>query len=787
VKELRKQAARKPLSTPVDTTPAIAKRVNQKAKITDKRIDSTPKQVKAMKTIENSKNLSDKKKLAITEGDAGRAGVSTPKSKAKAQAVIDKAIASTSQQNQTDQTRKSPRVAQSKSSVQSQSQSKVAPRTEVQPISQVVDSRVGLNKQSQSKASQGKGKSKKQKSQSGLSSKPIVQLSGIDVNDPFNNRTVGRRLKNEFGRYFIDEDAEMINLMKRIEKETGKKDLVENWLQDSDMVRNVNAIANSKIRRNENLKMALRGLGKKQQADFDKYASARTELSNLERGLESTSRPKAELQKIVQDGNADYANRFKALNNYFNDWSKDLYDAGFIDKKKLDDWNKNKDYVRVQREMGDLVDQGFGNGKSRSIGTTSTAKKRTGSKREILSPTNVALERGQQLQLEIQRNKAASRTIDTLQEFGLVKQVAQKDAGGKNIIKRFKDGKVEYYSTNKDIKRVIDNVNPFQLGVIAKVVSAPTRLFRSGTTALSAPFAVTNYARDQLSSGIYSSDIKATHNPKKIVRGISSATKDFFGGSNHPLWAKFEQVAGDQTQFDELRNAKTSKAISRELRQGGKGEVVNKIANPVRTMEDLIGITEQATRFQNFAGIYEAEIKKGSSEAVATQKASQAALQNSVNFSRAGKAMRVINLMIPYSNAGIQGSRNVTRSFRDRPVATSMKSVGLVAIPTVLLTMMNYDDDETRKVYENIDETEKDDNFIVVLPGAKQNEKGSYEGVIKIPKPQGYRELMNPLRIAAERFSGNEKSGDISDMVRDAASAFAGPLSIEDSGKLSQD
>ena len=231
--------------------------------------------------------------------------------------------------------------------------------------------------------------------------------------------------------------------MKRIEKETGKKDLVENWLQDSDMVRNVNAIANSKIRRNENLKMALRGLGKKQQADFDKYASARTELSNLERGLESTSRPKAELQKIVQDGNADYANRFKALNNYYNDWANDLYDAGIIDKKKLDDWNKNKDYVRVQRDMGDLVDQGFGNGKSRSFGTTSTTKKRTGSKREILSPTNVALERGQQLQLEIQRNKAASRTIDTLQEFGLVKQVAQKDAGGKNIIKRFKDGKVE--------------------------------------------------------------------------------------------------------------------------------------------------------------------------------------------------------------------------------------------------------------------------------------------------------------------------------------------------------
>lgn len=690
--------------------------------------------------------------------------------------------ANTSQQNQSDQKRKNQQALRSKSSLQSQPESKVAPRTGVQPISEAVQGRV--NNKSPQKARQGIGSIGKQKSLSGLSSKDTIQLSGVNVNDPFNNNKITKRLKNEFGRYFVDEDAEMINLMKRIEKETGQKDLVETWLQDSDLVRNTNSIANSKIRRNENLKLALRGLSKQQQRSFDEYASARTELSNLERGLESSSKPRQELERIVRDGNVDFGNRFIALNNYYGDWAKDLHDAGIISKSKLDEWSKNKDYVRVQRDMEDILNYTPPTGKSRSFGTTSTSKKRTGSKREILSPTNIALERGQQLQLEIQRNKAASNTIDTLEKYGLAEKVSQQHATGKNVIKRFKDGKVEYFATSKDVKRVIENVNPFQLGVLGRVISTPTRLFRSGTTALSAPFATTNYARDQVSSAIYSKDVLATHNPKNIVSGIASATKDYFGESSNPLWAKFEQVAGDQTQFDEMRNTSSSRATMRELRQGGKGELINKIVNPVRSMEDLIGITEKATRFQNFKGTYEAEMKRSGNEKIATQKASQAALQNSVNFTRAGKAMRVINLLLPYSNAGIQGSRNVARSFRSRPVATTMKSVAFVAVPTVLLTLMNYDDEETAKVYKNIDDTEKDDNFIIVLKGAKQNEAGSYEGIIKIPKPQGYRELTNPLRIAAERFAGNEKPGDVSKMVRDAMSAFTGPVSIEDSGKF---
>lgn len=626
--------------------------------------------------------------------------------------------------------------------------------------------------------------SQQEKSLESSSSDNTIQLETVNVNDPFNNTSILNRAKNEFNKAVIDEDSEMISLLKAIEKESGNKGMVEQWLFDTNMVRASNSIANSKIERSENLESALRGLSKTELTEFDNYAAARAELSNIGNGLKITSRSESELKSIVSEGNDQFSERFANLNSYYAELSKDLYSAGIIDKQKLDQWNKNTDYVRVQRDMDDLLEQGSGGSKSRSFGSTSTKQKRTGSQREILSPTKVALNRTQQIQLEIQRNKAATNSIDNLVKFGLAKKIPQSQASGNNVIKRFKNGKPEYYATNKEIKRVIDNVAPYQLGVLAQVVAAPTRVFKAGTTALSAPFAATNFARDQVSSAVYSEDAWATHRPDKIVRGLYNATTDYFGGNESALWKEFEKFAGDQTNFDELRNERNSERLIREKREGTKGVLINRVGNPIRTLEDMIGITEKATRFQNFKGIYDKEMKATGNEDVAIRKATQAALQNSVNFSRAGSMGRIANLMFPYFNAGIQGSRNVARSFRDRPVETSYKSVAFVALPTIAAVMYNYEDEERKQIYENIPEFEKQNNFLFVLPGASQAENGRYEGILKIPKPQGYREIVDPIRSYAEKFAGGKDTAGIIEMGRNMLSGMTGPVNTEDGDKF---
>jgi len=608
---------------------------------------------------------------------------------------------------------------------------------------------------------------------------PTANQLDVDPTDPFGNRNLWQRIKNEAGS-LVDDDAQMLALLRRIEDQTGKQGLVDQWMFDTGNIRASNSIANAKLRNSENFSDAMRGLTKREADDFDKYVAARAELNNYE-GLRTRNTPEAN-QATVAAGDAKFGARYQALNNFYKERARDLFDAGIISKETLDDWTANGDYVRIQRNMEDLVAPKFSGSKSRSFGTTTAKQRRTGSEREILSPTQTAARRTQQLQLEIQRNKAANHTIDLLLETGLARPVTK--STHKNTISRFVNGKKETFEVPGDIKEVIDNVNPYRLGVIARVISAPTRLFRAGTTALSAPFTVTNYLRDQASSALYSKDVVATHDPRNIVAGLRSAVKDFGSQSNDPLWKQFEEFAGDQTFYDELRNAKNSRRMLREVREGQAGKLKNMVTDPIRSLEDLNAITEKATRFQNFRGTYKKAIARGATEDAAIREAVLAARQNSVDFQRSSDFTRAVNLFIPYFNASVQGSRNVVRAFRDRPLGTVMKSVGMVATPSVALSAYNYSDENRRKVYESIDDFEKEDNFIIVGPNPKQNKNGSWEGVYKIPKPQGYRELTDPARDVADAFFGKQPIENVAAMFKDMLGGLSGPVDITDTKKL---
>lgn len=618
-----------------------------------------------------------------------------------------------------------------------------------------------------------------------IAEKPKVSIkeTRIDPNDPFGNSKYLKRLKNDAGKLFVDEDAPMINMLRKMEKDTGRTDLVEQFMFDTNTQRASRSIANAKVKNSPDFEAAVKGLSKKDLDNFDTYAAAKAELLNYDG--KKTSKNAETLAAIVRDGDAQFSARYDSLNKYYKSLAEDLRKEGIISDAQFQEFTKDGNYIRLQRNMEDLVAPNVGASRARSLNTTSANQKRMGSSREVLPPTQTAIARTQQLQNEIQKNSTARNTLKNLEQYGLAKEI--KEPKGKNTISFRDGGTVRHFEVPKDIKEVMDNVQPYTLGAVAQIVSAPARVFRAGTTALSAPFTVTNYLRDQASSGIYSKNVIATHNPQNIIAGLRKATRDFVGETNDPLWKKFETYAGDQTIFDELRNVKNTKLLLREQRLGTKGKWGNRVSSVpqvIRGLEDLNSITEKATRFQNFKGIYEKAIKEGAGESVAIRKAVQAAYDNSVNFQRSGTASRVINMFIPYFNAGIQGSRNVARSFRDRPMATSVKSIGYVAAPAIAATAYNMSDERRREVYENINDFEKENNYIIVLPGAKQKEDGSYEGVIKIPKPQGYRELVDPTRDMAEQFFRGEKPEVAASMLKDMLGGFTGPINTEDAGKF---
>lgn len=619
---------------------------------------------------------------------------------------------------------------------------------------------------------------------------PTVELKSVNPDDPFNNRGVLQRLKNELGTRF-DDDAKMLMLLKRIEKETGRKGLVDQYYDDTSLIRKSQAIADSKLMNNENVQAALGGLddyttpgrfarkvtgqSTKSELDrFDEYAVARAELSNYDG--KKTSKSMEENRAIYEQGNAEFGDRYAAMNQYYKEQARRLLDAGIISKEKYAQWTSNDDYIRIQRDMEDVVNPKMSTSTARSLKSTTTAQKRKGSERDALSPTRSLLKRSQQLELEIRRNQAATNTIDVLEEYGLA---VRSSAAGKNTIGRFKDGKLEHWEVPKEIKETMESVSPHVMGLAARIVGTPVRLLRAGATGLSVPFAATNYLRDQASSFIQSEAVRQTHNPANIVASLGSAMRDFGGKSTNPLWKEFEEFAGNQTMYDELRNTRGTKQALRELRKGEAGRVANRVMSPVRTLEDFIGITEKATRFQNFKGAYKkALLDNGGDVNNALVQARNAARRNSTDFARSGDLSRIANLFVPFFNASAQGVRTLTRSFKRQPVATSVKVLSTVTLPAVAAMVYNYSDQKRREAYESIKPYEKQDNLIIVTDMAEQKDDGSWEGIIKIPKPPGYRELVDPLQDVTEAFLQGKAPEANLEMLGDVISAFTGTTDV---------
>lgn len=581
---------------------------------------------------------------------------------------------------------------------------------------------------------------------------------------------LGAQLKTAF----VEKDQPIIGVLKQLEKKSGKKGLVDQFMYDSGLVSRSDSIANAKLANNPNLKAALNGLSKKELKGFNEYSSARSELYNASRGL-PTTRPVNELQATV-DSLSDNAPRFDSLNKFYKDYAKDLYDGGIITPEKYQQFISSPDYVRTQRDMADLIGFKNGSGGGYSLKSTLTNQKRVGSsKREILPADRTAFDYAQKTQAEIQRNQASTNLIDMLEGTDLIRKINKGEkVGGKNTVARFVNGVQEQFEVSPEIKQAVDHLAPYQLGLLQKIVSAPKRIFQAGTTGLSAPFTIANYVKDQIGSGINSKSIIDTHNPVNIMKGLYEASKDFGGAKNSEAWNRFLAHSGDTTQFDLLRGEKNAAQLSRELRMGGVGKTINRVLSPIKTLEDAVSITEKATRYQNFLGMENKLLSEGATKPKALQEATLAAWQNSTDFNRYGDWAKTINLLVPYFNSGIQGTRQLTRAFKTRPVATTIKTMATVGMPLLSSTAYNLSDPERKKVYDNISEFEKENNFILIPPNSKQNKDGTYD-VYKLPMPFGYSNLMGPARRAMVSFANNSPQ-DWAKISTDIMGAFSGPI-----------
>jgi hypothetical protein len=606
---------------------------------------------------------------------------------------------------------------------------------------------------------------------------PKVQPEVVegDVVEAAKNSIVTKFMKN-----FVDEDAYIIKQLRQVEKNTGMDGLVRKFLYNSNMQRGSNTVANVMLQTSENFDNALKGLDADSYVRFGDYANARTELATAKsRGAKwKTSKSVADLNKIVKEGEAEFGDRFTSLNGHYKDLVNVLEDSGVISPKKAAQFRANNDYIRIQRDMEDLIQSQYGTSNAYGIGSTVSAKNRKGSNRDILPPGETAAHYTQQIMRESRKNITANQIIDNLEPYGLARRVSSQKASTKNTITLFKNGTKQYYEVAPDMKIAMDRVNPYQMNLALKIASLPGRTLRAGTTGLNPVFIARNLVRDQAGSAINSKSTLRTHNPKVIIEGLLNAAGDSVGMNNSAIYQDFLRHYGDITSYDLTRNTTDATALVDRARGGVGTKVVQGIKSPIRSLENFASITEKSTRFQNYIGTYRKAIDDGLDVHEAHVRAAEAAWQNSVDFARAGTVGRFINTIIPYWNPATQGTRQMARTLKNHPIKSPIVATTVVGIPMIASTamQMSEEDPEKKAIYDNISDFEKDNNLIWVF-GNGQDDQGNYTEVLKVPLPQGWKDLFRPITRAMEDYK-TQKPVEGAALAQDLLQTILGPIQI---------
>lgn len=389
-----------------------------------------------------------------------------------------------------------------------------------------------------------------------------------------------------------------------------------------------------------------------------------------------------------------------------------------------------------------------------SLSKQSVVQKLQGSEREIESPIASLLAKTQQAFEQGEKNQAA-RMLASYKDLPGFKGVLQEvESGSKapHTISFLDNGVKRTFSTTPAIEAAAKSLDRQQMGVIGKVFAVPTRGLRLGATGLNIGFTGANVVKDQITNLVLSEKPLQTSllNPANFVRAVFSAAK------HDDLYDEVVRNAAGGTSFDIGREA--SKIDLQKIRAGKnfKSKIAYTARNPgelLRTVEDLIGRSEEATRIQIYRGTKNALLKEGRTLKDAELLAAKAARDTTTNFARSGDWGRVISWMVPYFNAGVQGSRNLVRNLKDRPLNTSLQLTSSVLLPMSMVTAWNLSDPTRKAAYEDLQEYEKEGNIIIVPPNPTQDEQGRWN-VIKVPLPQGISNLASLVRRPLESAQG---------------------------------
>ncbi len=322
--------------------------------------------------------------------------------------------------------------------------------------------------------------------------------------------------------------------------------------------------------------------------------------------------------------------------------------------------------------------------------------------------------------------------------------------GKENIVGIVVDGKKRWYEVSPELFRVLEGLDQYTLPPFLNMtLGKATRGIRLGATGLNPAFGlIRNLIRDAMTFSVLSKHAKG--GPISALSGIG---EDIV---NTASARKFKALGGKmagQIMHDRTAAQRLKSEMLQDRTIAGK-YVLKTVTHPVQALRELFSITEAGTRIGEFsAALKDAEAKYGKGTLDAAIYALNQAQDVTTNFTRHGKISKVLNQMIPFFNAAIQGPDKLVRTFAERPVETSLRAMAMLTVPALGLWWA-YKDDEW---YKNLPDYEKINYLHFKIPGK--------DIIVRLPVPFELGHIFQSLPVAALNSRYTENPEELSEAM----------------------
>lgn len=416
------------------------------------------------------------------------------------------------------------------------------------------------------------------------------------------------------------------------------------------------------------------------------------------------------------------ADRYREFSD---DILKYMVEKGRMSQENYDEIKKNNlQYVAMLRVMetepNREVESGFGAG-SKLGNKSEPIKKIKGSTKTIQNPYISLIDTLHKAMKESDRNDVLRSFRDMLTESrGMYEGDPKRFAdigvigkeGDKNAITIFVDGKPEHWIFQDDVYKALKGLDSEGYRLPGVMTALPKAL--RWTVTHFPTFAARNIVRDFQDRIIKSND--------------NSGIRDLFGDKEH--WRELARSGGLNSGYYMRDKASYYGLLEVAMHDMAKDKGIL-LLDPVRLKHawegytNLLGKSETVNRVAEYRAAFRNAKAKGMDDYNASLYAGYKS-RDLMDFALMGHWMKVMNQMVPFSNAGVQGLRKAALSAKENPVGFTARMFAYSVVPGIALWLLNHKDEQTAKEYESMPAYQRDMAF---------NFKIGSDKWVSIPKP----------------------------------------------------